>query len=67
MPVPPLDWHDACIIQYKWKGDKYKCIKLSSVSLLSVVVKLYCRLLIKKVRDGTECAMEEEQCGFISG
>ena len=30
----------------------------------SVVGKLNVRALIKRVRAGTECAIEEKQCGF---
>ena len=32
--------------------------------MLSVVGKLIGRVLIKRVRAGTECAIGEEQCGF---
>ena len=32
--------------------------------MLSVVGKLYGRVLIKKVRAGAECAIGDEQCGF---
>ena len=32
--------------------------------LLTVVSKLYGKVLIKRVRAGTECATGEEQCGF---
>ena len=34
------------------------------MSLLSVVGKLYGRVQITIVRDGAECAIEKEQCGF---
>ena len=34
---------------------------------LSVVGKLFGRVLIKRVRAGTECAIGEEQCGFRQG
>ena len=34
---------------------------------MSVVGKLYGTVLIKRVRDGTECAIGEEQCGFRQG
>ena len=39
------------------------------ISLLSVAGKLlvYGRVLIKRVRAGTECAIGEEQCGFRQG
>ena len=32
--------------------------------MLSVVSKLFGRVLIKRVRARTECAIREEQCGF---
>ena len=32
--------------------------------MLTVVGKVYGRVLIKRVRAGTECAIGEEQCGF---
>ena len=35
--------------------------------MLSVVGKLFGRVLIKRVRAGTECATGEEQCGFRLG
>ena len=35
--------------------------------MLSVVGKLVGRVLIKRVRTGTECAIREEQCGFRQG
>ena len=35
--------------------------------MLSVVDKLFGRVLIKRVRAGTECAIREEQCGFRQG
>ena len=34
------------------------------ISLLSVVGNIHGRVLIKRVRAGTECAIGEEQCGF---
>ena len=35
--------------------------------MLSVVGKLFGRVLIKRVRAGTKCAIGEEQCGFGQG
>ena len=35
--------------------------------MLNVVGKLFGRVLIKRVRAGTECAIGEEQCGFRQG
>ena len=35
--------------------------------MLSVVGKLFGRVLIKRVKASTECAIGEEQCGFRQG
>ena len=64
----PIDWRGACIVPlYKGKGDKYECSNSKGKSLLSVVDELYDRVLTKRVRAGTECAIGEEQCGFRRG
>ena len=68
MGVAPMDWRDACIVfLYKGKGDKCECSNSRGISLLSVVGKLFGRVLIKRVRAGFECAIGEEQCGFRQG
>ena len=67
MEVVPMDCRGACIVPlYKGKGDKCECSNLSGVRLLSVVSKLFGRVLIKRVRARTECAIGEE-CGFRQG
>ena len=52
---------------YKGKGDKYECSNSRGISLLGVVCKLFGRVLIERVRAGTEYAIGEEQCGFRQG
>ena len=65
MGVVPMDWRGACIVPlYKGKGDKCECSNSRGISLLSVLDKLFGRVMIKRVRAGTECAIGEEQCGF---
>ena len=51
----------------KAKGDKCECINSRGISLFSVVGKLVGRVLIKRVRGRTECAIGEEQCEFRQG
>ena len=41
------------------KGDKCECCNSRGMSLLSVVGKLCGRVMIKRVRAGTECAIGE--------
>ena len=58
-----MDWRGACIIPvYKGKADKCECSNSRGISLLSVLGKLFGRVLIKRVRAGTECEIWEEQC-----
>ena len=52
---------------YKGKGDKCECNNSRGISLWSVVGKQYGRVLVKRVRARTVCAIGEEQCGFIQG
>ena len=63
-----MDLRGACIVLlYKVKGDKYECSNSRGISLLSVVGKIYGRVLIRRVRATTECAIGEEQCGIRQG
>ena len=63
-----MDWRGACTVSlYKGKGDKCECSNSRGISLLSAVGKLPDRMLIKRVRAGTECAIGEEQCEFRQG
>ena len=59
--VVPMDWRGACIV------DKCECSNSRGISLLSVVGKLFGRVMIKGVSASTECAIGEEQCGFSQG
>ena len=66
--VVPIEWRSACIVPlYKGKGDKNECCNSRGISLLCVVGKLYGRVLIKRIRESTDGAIGEEQCGFRSG
>ena len=47
------------------RGDKCECSNSRGISLLSVVGKLFFKVLIKEVRAGIECAIGEEQCGGL--
>ena len=65
MGVVPMDWRDACIVPlYKGNGDKCECSNCRGISLLGVVGKLFGRVLIKRVRAGTACAIGERNVGL---
>ena len=55
LSVVPVDWVIACMVPlYKGKGDMYECSNFKGISLLSVVGKVYGRVLINRIRDKTE-------------
>ena len=56
--VVPMEWLGACTVPlYKGKGDICERSNSRGISLLSVIGKLYGRVLINRVRAGTECAI----------
>ena len=60
-----IQWRSACIVLlYNGIENKNECPILK---LLCVVGKLYGSVLIKRIRDSTDGAIGEEQCGFRSG
>ena len=60
-----MNWNGLCIAPLcKGKYAKYEGSNSRGIRLLVVVGKLYCRVMINKVRDRTECVMGEVQCGF---
>ena len=68
LSVVPVDWVCACIVPlFKGKGDVYECSNYRGISLLSVVGKVYGRVLINRIRDKTEKVISEVQGGFRRG
>ena len=47
----PVEWVIACIVPlYKGKVDVHKCVTHKGISLLGVVGKVYCRILIYRIK-----------------
>ena len=64
----PVDWVIAYMVAlYKGKGDVHECSNFRGISLLSVVGKVYSRVLINRIRDKTENVIAEVQGGFRRG
>ena len=60
LSIVPVDWVIACMVPlYKGKGDMYECSNFRGISLLSVVGKVYGRVLINRIRDKTENVIAE--------
>lgn len=64
----PEDWCKAVIVPlYKGRGSSQDCKNYRGISLLSVVGKLYAKILIERVVQKTEGKMWDVQAGFRKG
>ena len=64
----PADWRMAVIVPfYKGKGDKHVCGNFRGISVMSVVGKVFGRVLDNRVKEGIDWAIGDEQCGFREG
>jgi exonuclease III len=64
----PGDWTKAVIVPlYKGKGSQQECRNYRGISLLSVVGKMYARILIERVVKVTESKIWDVQAGFRRG
>ena len=61
----PQDMRDAKIVTlYKNKGDRSDCNNYRGISLLSIVGKLYARVVLVRLQKLAERVYPESQCGF---
>ena len=68
LSIVPVDWVIACMVPlYKGKEDVHDCSNFRGIGLLSVVGKVYGRMLINVIRDKTKNVIAEVQSGFRRG
>ena len=61
----PQDWRDAILVSLYKKGLKSDCSNFRGKSLLSIVGKLFSRILLNRlVRTIVNGILPESQCGF---
>ena len=65
--VAPRDWKSAIIVPIRKKGSRLECTNYRGISLLSVVGKVFARVLNDRVKGLTEGSVMDEQGGFRSG
>ena len=64
----PQHWQDTCLVPiYKGKGEKKVCGNYRGISLMSMVGKVYGRILDERVKSLTKDSVGEEQGGFREG
>ena len=63
----PQDMKDANIVTlFKNKGDRHDCNNYRGISLLSIVDKLFARIVLHRLETLAERIYPESQCGFCS-
>ena len=64
----PQDFRDALIVTiYKKKGDRSECGNHRGISLLSIVGKVFAKIILKRLQRASEEALPESQSGFRAG
>ena len=64
----PQDWKDASMVPLYKKGDRKDCGNYRGISLLSIVSKIFSRVLLNRLNIHiTSKVLPESQCGFRSG
>ena len=60
----PEDWKNGTIICIPKKGNLKDCDNWRGVTLLSVPGKVYCQMILNRIRDFVDEKLREEQAGF---
>ena len=63
----PLDWKISLIVKIPKKGDLTLCDNYIGISLLSVPPKVFCMVIIDRLKDGVEAKLRNEQAAFRKG
>ncbi|XP_076101199.1 uncharacterized protein LOC143070989 [Mytilus galloprovincialis] len=60
----PSDWRKGLICKIFKKGDMTDCNNWRGVTLLPVFSKVFCRMLIERIKEGIDKRLRNEQAGF---
>ena len=61
----PQDWRDAVLVSLYKKGSKSDCGNFRGISLLSIVGKVFSRIILNRLIDTIiDSVLLESQCGF---
>ena len=63
----PGDWRDAIFIPIPKKGDLSVCDNYRGIALLSIVGKLFAKIILARLDRCLDSQLIEAQCGFRQG
>ena len=61
---PPQQWKDGVIFKLPKKGEMSDCNNWCGITLLSVPGKLFCSMLLERLKKAIDERLREEQAGF---
>jgi hypothetical protein len=65
--IMPDDWKKSMIAKIPKKGDLTKCDNSRGISLLSIPGKVFCRVIMERIRKGVEQRLRNEQAAYRKG
>ena len=65
--TPSQEWQDGITVKLSKKVDLGDCNNWRGVTLLSSVGKLFCTILLKRMKKEVDSILREEQARFSSG
>jgi len=63
----PDDWRKRVIIKLPKKSDISDCSNWRGITLMSVPGKVFCLIMLNRLRDAIDATLHEEQAGFRRG
>lgn len=63
----PTSWKRGLIVRLPKKGNLKECKNWRGITLLQVISKILARVVIDRIRNGTDSRLRKEQAGFRSG
>ena len=63
----PGDWRRGAIVKLPKKGNLSDCNNWKGITLLSIPGKVFCSVLLNRLREHVDSSLREEQAGFRKG
>ena len=63
----PQDWKEGHIVKLPKKGNLQECNNYRGITLLSIVGKVFNRVILERLKEGLDTKLRDEQAGFRKG
>ena len=63
----PTTWSEGTIVKIPKKGDLTNCNKWRGITLLSIPSKIFCKILVNRMKTAVDTTLRKEQAGFRRG